>query len=37
MDNAVQRIENADPSFWQSEGMQLAHTLVSGQVRLTGN
>ena len=37
MDNAVARIENADPSFWQSEGMQLAHPLVSGQALLTGN
>lgn len=30
MDNAVSRIDNADPSFWQSEGMQLAHPLVVG-------
>lgn len=30
MDNAVTRIENADPSFWQAEGMELAHPLVSG-------
>ena len=29
MDNAVARIEEADPSFWQSEGVQLAHPLVS--------
>jgi GntR family transcriptional repressor for pyruvate dehydrogenase complex len=36
MDNAVVRIELADPSFWQSEGMQLAHPLVSGQALLTG-
>jgi GntR family transcriptional repressor for pyruvate dehydrogenase complex len=30
MDNAVTRIDKADPSFWQSEGAQLAHPLVSG-------
>lgn len=30
MDNAIQRIEQADPAFWQQEGVQLASTLVSG-------
>ena len=30
MDNAILRIEQADPSFWQQEGVQLARPLVSG-------
>ena len=30
MDNAIWRIEQADPSFWQQEGMQLASALVQG-------
>lgn len=28
MDNAIQRIEQADPAFWQREGVQLASALV---------
>lgn len=30
MDNAIKRIERADPAFWQQEGVQLASDLVSG-------
>ena len=30
MDNAIKRIEQADPAFWQEEGMKLAHPLVKG-------
>jgi hypothetical protein len=30
MDNAIQRIEQADPSFWQQAGVQLAQPLVRG-------
>lgn len=30
MNNAIRRIELADPSFWQQEGDQLARSLVSG-------
>jgi GntR family transcriptional repressor for pyruvate dehydrogenase complex len=30
MDNAIKRIEQADPAFWQQEGVQLASALVSG-------
>lgn len=30
MDNAILRIEQADPAFWQQEGEQLARSLVSG-------
>jgi GntR family transcriptional repressor for pyruvate dehydrogenase complex len=30
MDNAIKRIEQADPSFWQQAGEQLARPLVSG-------
>ena len=30
MDNAIQRIERADPAFWQQQGVQLASPLVSG-------
>jgi GntR family transcriptional repressor for pyruvate dehydrogenase complex len=29
MDNAIRRVEEADPAFWQQEGMQLASPLVS--------
>lgn len=29
MNNAIRRIEQADPSFWQQEGSQLARKLVS--------
>jgi GntR family transcriptional repressor for pyruvate dehydrogenase complex len=30
MDNAIARIEQADPTFWQQQGVQLASPLVSG-------
>lgn len=30
MDNAIKRIEQADPAFWQEEGVQLARPLVTG-------
>lgn len=30
MDNAIKRIEQADPAFWQQAGVQLARPLVSG-------
>ncbi|MBU0588156.1 MAG: FadR family transcriptional regulator [Gammaproteobacteria bacterium] len=30
MNNAILRIEQADPAFWQQAGVQLAHPLVSG-------
>jgi GntR family transcriptional regulator, transcriptional repressor for pyruvate dehydrogenase complex len=30
MDNAILRIEQADPAFWQQQGVQLASPLVSG-------
>ena len=30
MDNAIKRIEQADPAFWQQSGVQLAQPLVSG-------
>lgn len=30
MDNAIVRIEQADPAFWQQAGVQLASPLVSG-------
>ena len=30
MDNAIKRIEQADPVFWQEEGVQLARPLVTG-------
>ena len=30
MDNAIQRIEQADPAFWQQAGVQLAQPLVRG-------
>jgi GntR family transcriptional regulator, transcriptional repressor for pyruvate dehydrogenase complex len=29
MDNAIVRIEQADPTFWEQEGIELASTLVS--------
>lgn len=32
MDNAIKRIEQADPAFWQQEGVQLASVLVSGRM-----
>lgn len=32
MDNAIKRIEQADPAFWQQEGVQLARALVSGRM-----
>jgi GntR family transcriptional repressor for pyruvate dehydrogenase complex len=34
MDNAIERIEQADPSFWQQTGVQLARPLVSGLPQL---
>jgi GntR family transcriptional repressor for pyruvate dehydrogenase complex len=33
MDNAIQRIEQADPAFWKQAGVQLAQPLVSGLPR----
>lgn len=30
MDNAIRRIQSADPAFWQQEGERLAQPLVSG-------
>ena len=30
MDNAIKRIEQADPAFWQQEGVKLARPLVTG-------
>ena len=33
MDNAIKRIELADPAFWQQEGVGLASALVSGTLR----
>lgn len=30
MDNAIRRIEQADPAFWEQAGVQLARPLVSG-------
>lgn len=30
MDNAIKRIEQADPAFWQQEGVQLADALLAG-------
>lgn len=30
MDNAILRIEQADPAFWQQQGVQLASPLLSG-------
>ncbi len=34
MNNAIRRIESADPSFWSQEGDRLARPLVSGLTRL---
>ena len=34
MDNAIKRIEQADPAFWQQEGVKLASPLLSGASRL---
>ena len=33
MDNAIRRIEQADPTFWQQEGVKLASPLVSSSAR----
>lgn len=33
MDNAIKRIEQADPAFWQQAGVKLARPLVSGLPR----
>lgn len=33
MDNAITRIELADPAFWQQQGVKLASPLVSGLLR----
>lgn len=33
MDNAIRRIEQADPAFWQQEGVQLAAPLVTAPRR----
>ncbi|MBG6074403.1 FadR/GntR family transcriptional regulator [Polaromonas sp. CG_9.11] len=33
MDNAIKRIEQADPGFWKEAGVQLASPLVSGAIR----
>ncbi len=33
MNNAIKRIEQADPAFWEQEGVQLAKPLVSGPIR----
>jgi len=33
MDNAIKRIEQADPAFWRQEGVKLASPLVTGSVR----
>jgi GntR family transcriptional regulator, transcriptional repressor for pyruvate dehydrogenase complex len=33
MDNAIQRIEQADPAFWQQEGVKLASPLVTNSTR----
>lgn len=30
MDNAIKRIEKADPAFWQQSGVKLAQPLISG-------
>ena len=30
MNNAIQRIESADPAFWRQEGDRLALPLVTG-------
>jgi GntR family transcriptional repressor for pyruvate dehydrogenase complex len=36
MDNAIARIEQADPSFWREEGGALARPLLAGTVRRRG-
>jgi GntR family transcriptional repressor for pyruvate dehydrogenase complex len=33
MDNAIKRIEQADPAFWQQQGVKLASPLVTSSVR----
>ena len=33
MDNAINRIEQADPSFWQQEGVSLARILVTARTK----
>jgi GntR family transcriptional repressor for pyruvate dehydrogenase complex len=33
MDNAILRIEQADPAFWQFTGVKLARPLVCGLPR----
>lgn len=33
MDNAIKRIEQADPAFWQQEGVELASPLVASSAR----
>ena len=33
MDNAIKRIEQADPAFWQQEGVKLASPLVTNSAR----
>lgn len=33
MDNAIKRIEQADPAFWQQEGVSLARILVSARTK----
>ena len=33
MDNAIKRIEQADPTFWQQEGVKLASPLVASSAR----
>lgn len=33
MDNAIKRIEQADPAFWQQEGVKLAGPLVTNSVQ----
>lgn len=33
MDNAIKRIEQADPAFWQQEGVKLASPLVTSSAR----
>ena len=36
MDNAIARIEQADPSFWREEGGALARPLLAGPARRRG-
>ena len=35
MNNAIRRIEEADPSFWRHEGAVLARALTTGLVSET--